>query len=588
VAATTIRDLLVRLGVRADTVQVKRFDEGLKAARRTMFAAAGAAVALTTALFASTVATARQGDEAAKMAERVGVSAEEMQELGSAAKVSGATIQDVETLLRAQARTAREAARGTGEMAEIYQKLAGGATDATGAQKDQLTLLLQLSDGLAGIENDGERAALAMRLFEEGGPRLLPLLRQGSAGINALRMRARELGAVLDEETTQAAEDFTDRMTELRLVVTGVRNRIGAALIPVLTQAAERVTDWFIANRRVINQRVDRVVEGITRAVDFMEEAWRRVDKAVREGPGGWDVIFEQVKKVFAAAGIAGILRGIAVAVGTVNAAMALLAANPVTLALGLLAAAVIAAALVIEDFAVFVRGGDSAIGALLESFDRAEPFLMRFNRLVAAGADLLRALAEVVVGPVVRAIDAVLPGFLTWENILKVLDVLVLSFILNIEAGMERAAGRIEFVTTALRDMRGFLALVTGLASDLANAVDRAAGAFTRFDAATPNLAGPFVGAAAAGAGEALTSTAVRGIGARAGLLGRAFGAISERFGPRQALPTGPQTTTITQEGDTITIPSVISPAELEAFFIRRDQAKLLQAMSAARGGDR
>ena len=55
-----------------------------------MTAAAGAATAFAGALTIATLATAKQGDEAAKAGARVGVTAEEMQELGFAAEQAGA------------------------------------------------------------------------------------------------------------------------------------------------------------------------------------------------------------------------------------------------------------------------------------------------------------------------------------------------------------------------------------------------------------------------------------------------------------------------------------------------------------------
>ena len=56
--ADTIRELLVSLGVTADTDAVKQFDTALGTVRRTMLAVAGAAVAATGAIVANTIEVA--------------------------------------------------------------------------------------------------------------------------------------------------------------------------------------------------------------------------------------------------------------------------------------------------------------------------------------------------------------------------------------------------------------------------------------------------------------------------------------------------------------------------------------------------
>ena len=371
-AAVTVRELLVRLGVEADTAAVNQFDRALDITKKTMFVVAAAAAALTGALLGAALATARQGDEAAKAAARIGVTAEEMQELGFAAQQAGASLSDVERGFKQQARSASEAAQGVAEYADTYNRLGIQVTDANGDIKDQITLLEETADALVKLPSDIERTAAAQEIFGKAGTRLLPLLNKGADGIRRFREEARELGFVLSEEDTKASEEFKDQINAARLALVGIRNQIGVQLIPISTSLVEGFRSFIRTNGRFIRQRIDRFMERIVKVVDFVRKALIRADEVVRLRVGGWPVLFEQVNK---AARLAGAIAGLTVFIKLIQAAqLALLAlfapGAPVILGIIALAAAILGLVLVGEDLLVFARGGESAIGRFLEAMD--------------------------------------------------------------------------------------------------------------------------------------------------------------------------------------------------------------------------
>ncbi|MEX2372485.1 MAG: hypothetical protein WD800_01655, partial [Dehalococcoidia bacterium] len=86
-----------------------------------------------------------------------------------------------------------------------------------------------------------------------------PLIGQGTAGIEALREQARELGLTISTEAAAEAAKFTDAMNVLRQTLRRAVFTIGAALAPVLTQIAERfaavvvsANDWIRRNQRLV------------------------------------------------------------------------------------------------------------------------------------------------------------------------------------------------------------------------------------------------------------------------------------------------------------------------------------------------
>lgn len=564
--ATTIRELLVRLGVDANDRKVRRFDAALGAARSTMLLAAGAATALAGALFASAVATANQGDEAAKMGARVGLAAEEVQELTFAVEQGGASVADLQTALRTQARTAEEAAKDTGRAAQAYIALGVSSTDATGRQKPQLDLLLDLADGFKGVTNDGKAAALAQQIFGRSGTNLLPFLRQGADGINALRQQARDLGFVMSEEATKSAEEFTDRLNEMRKIITGVRNRIGLALMPTLTRMISRFRDWFVANREIIDQRLDRVTDGITGAMKRLERAITDVDQAVQDRLGGWEVVFRQIGKVLTTSGIITALRIMVPLVGTIGSGLLAFVSSPVLLGLGLMAALFLGIALGVEDLIVFLQGGNSALGQFLDGFGRSEAVLTKFNDLIEASKELVAALG-VSFGPFVEQAKSALTSL--GAIALQVFDGILLGTILSVENALTNTIDGVKLLTLALTDFGKFANIA------LARTIPRIEGLAEGLSA----IGGAFGGAAGSqGVSGALTAGAPGRLGAEL-----AFGAgaanVGRVAGALQSL---------VQEGDTINIQAVASPEEITMILERREAARRQRAMASFRGGDR
>lgn len=581
--ATTVRELLVKLGVKADDRKLKQFDAGLATVKKGMLVAAAAAAALAAGLAAITLATARQGDEAAKAGKRVGVTAEEIQELGFAAEQSGASVGDMEKALRRQAVSARDASRGSELAAESYAKIGVDVKDANGEMKSNIDLLLENADGIASLKTETEKLAVVNDIFGRGGAKLLPLFNEGAAGIEKLRQRARDLGFVMSKEATEAAERFTDRLNELKKIAAGVRNQIGIALMPIITRLIDRFRDWFVSNRAIIDQRLDDVVERITDTVEALGVAFEKVDKAVKDGPGSWGVVFRQVGKVLGAAGLTRILLGLIgpiKAVGTaIFAAFSFLLANPVTLVFIGIAAAILAVVLVVEDLVVFMQGGNSAFGRFADTFKRSQPiFDAAWRVLTAAGAAMnaIGAAAADLIVQIPGVTEAVEFLGLAWDVVvggLKIgFDLGFAGFLLSIELGLLAIADGFDLVNLLASDFNGFMSEILGRGGDAAGV------ASSVFGGSAQRNTGTFFGGIDAG---------VAGL---AGGAGGGLAGLSSGFGPRPQMEGSGITTssTVNQAGITINVASASSAQEIAAEVQRVTAADRKLVLDALRGGDR
>jgi hypothetical protein len=241
-------------GLKAAEKKLKAFGSGITSIGKKL---AGLGAAMVTPLLASTSVFATMGDTLAKMSGRTGVSVESLSELGYAADQSGADLETLEVALRRMQKQVVEAAGGSATAFEAFQRL--GISVASLSSLSPEAQFKLIADRLSKIENPTLKAAMAMEIFGRSGTRLLPLIENGTAGIEALQEQARQLGLTISTEDAQAAEVFGDTLDDLWKVLKSTAFTIGSVLAPTLIMAAKAVTrvvvivtDWVRQNKELV------------------------------------------------------------------------------------------------------------------------------------------------------------------------------------------------------------------------------------------------------------------------------------------------------------------------------------------------
>jgi len=218
---------------------------------------AGLGTAALTAFFGAAKVFADMGSDLLDMSQRTGVSVEALSELGFAADQSGADMQTLEGGLRRMQQLIADAAGGSASARQALERLGISVDDLSRLSPDQQFKLI--ADRLSEINNPTMRAAAAMDIFGRAGTRLLPMLANGAAGIEAMQQQARDLGLTWSTEDAQAGEAFGDTLDRLWKVLKRAVSVIGAALVPILStaiewiiQAASTVSRWINENRDLI------------------------------------------------------------------------------------------------------------------------------------------------------------------------------------------------------------------------------------------------------------------------------------------------------------------------------------------------
>ena len=196
--------------------------------------------AITAPIAGAAAAFASVGDAAQKMAARTGMSVEAVTGLAFAAEQSGTDMATLEKGIRTMQRTLDDAATKGGEAADSLRRLGLDAAQLAGmSPEDQFTIMAQ---ALSQIQDPGERAALAMKIFGRAGSALVPLLSGGAAGIAELRAEAERLGIVMDQDTADSAAALTDAMNAMSRAFRAIVVNVGGAVAPIFTKVAQVIS----------------------------------------------------------------------------------------------------------------------------------------------------------------------------------------------------------------------------------------------------------------------------------------------------------------------------------------------------------
>lgn len=174
--------------------------------------AAGAALAALAIAGQQAMAAMAFGDELLTVSNRIGITAEELQELRYAFdEVDIAASEGEEALKKLNAALgAYRTGVGDAKVKKVFEVLGLTPEDLKGVTT-ATQLLPILADRIRNVGSAADQENLAKRL---GIAELLPLLREGSNGLAEMREEARKLGLVIDNETVEALAQ-ADRQMEL-------------------------------------------------------------------------------------------------------------------------------------------------------------------------------------------------------------------------------------------------------------------------------------------------------------------------------------------------------------------------------------
>src|SRR5690606_1294021 len=172
-------------------------------------------------VLASTKLAADYASSVANVADQTGLAIESVQQLRYAVEQSGGDFNLLQTGMRAFVRRAAEAAQGNASFLKGFERLGISQEEVRTGLHDIEGLLMRVADSAAAMGTEAEASAALMTVFGEAGRKLVPFMRQGSAGIRQLMDEAQRLGLIMDTRATRQLSAFGDAISR-------TQNRFGA------------------------------------------------------------------------------------------------------------------------------------------------------------------------------------------------------------------------------------------------------------------------------------------------------------------------------------------------------------------------
>lgn len=168
-------------------------------------------------------------DDMNDLAQKTGVSVEQLSRFKQAADASGTSIEGVGG---AMIKLNRNLATGNDKAAFALKDLGISATDATGKLKSTDQIMLEVADKFAKMPDGAQKSAMAMALFGKSGADMIPLLNGGSEAV-------RNLSATMTTDFAKGADSLNDKLVSVQTKLTEVGVNLGTALMPALNAIAD-------------------------------------------------------------------------------------------------------------------------------------------------------------------------------------------------------------------------------------------------------------------------------------------------------------------------------------------------------------
>lgn len=275
-----------------DLSGLKISDSMRSTSAETVKATRAMAAAIGTAVIATGLATKKALDYTSSIKDTAiaaNLGTDALQAYRFAAEQNGVSTEQMDSALLRLTKTIGDASVKGGEAATLFNRLGVSIYDSAGQVKSTETILREISDVLARVTSEQERASISAQLFgKEAGPRLVAMLSGGSAALAGYAEEAKKSGAIISSEVIEKGAAAGDQLDALTTVIKAELTTALVELGPALVTAAGGLAG--------LAKAANDAFSGIAGGIDDIKEA-----------PGKIATLIESLRRLTQFSGPAGV-----------------------------------------------------------------------------------------------------------------------------------------------------------------------------------------------------------------------------------------------------------------------------------------
>ena len=202
---------------------------------------------------------ASYGDTIDKQSQKIGISAKAYQEWDAVLKHSGTSINAMQAAMKKMTAAAADGSDAFGKL---------GISQEEAMSMSQEDLFARVIEGLQGMEEGTERAALAQDLLGRGAQEMAALLNTSAEDTQKMKDAANELGGVMSDDAVKASAAYQDALQDMQMAFSGLGRGLLSEFLPGLTEIMGGITQLFAGD----GEGVQTIISGVqTLAEDLLE-----------------------------------------------------------------------------------------------------------------------------------------------------------------------------------------------------------------------------------------------------------------------------------------------------------------------------
>jgi hypothetical protein len=206
-----------------------------------------------------------------QLSQQTGIAVERLDALRFAAAQVGVDFNVIEQSVRGfSQRLAEGLGNSTSAVTLALRSMNVQVRESDGSLRNFADILPDLADRFSQYQDGVAKAQLATALFgEEAGPKLVPLLNRGRAGLQDLMEKAKEYGLVTSEQV-QTQRNYREAISRVQQSVDQLAIEFATRLAPAVTVVADAITR-LIRQLPSMSQTQQGTEESVRRATEALE-----------------------------------------------------------------------------------------------------------------------------------------------------------------------------------------------------------------------------------------------------------------------------------------------------------------------------